>query len=465
MPRQPGVPAVTTGESEPPRTQFQIEFLGQAEKTSLVEGAPTSSPMSHSKTPSSLLARVPSAKMAPKLSLEHLLQRHTERFSGSGRASQERRWSTMFEDSRTPEAAPLDNCNSSPSWEASTARVPDPHKPGRLTHTTSEHSRVPTEKGVEQGGVQRKQDSPAKDALRMRSRSVSRRSAPVESSPEGPLSRMRSRSAHRERGQHTWEQLKRCTSGEESRDTTTLVREADSQYGTWETGLHTEDSLTPATPTSESTASPSPRKPTPPHTPSELNATAAAVASPQGEAEPLTFPEASTTLLDSSALRSRVQLSKRRSRRTLPSRAARHSATLSMVQEGASDLSRDWMYRDSTEEKAERSKQADSAAEEPLRPTVSCTPSSQPHRAALFPGMDPSALKVQLKKRGDPDNQTDGPTPAPSQLSRSPKSPFLPRASRVLPPAGGKDNEEESSPQWLKELKSKKRFSQYENEA
>ncbi|KAF3850993.1 hypothetical protein F7725_012765 [Dissostichus mawsoni] len=59
----------------------------------------------------------------------------------------------------------------------------------------------------------------------------------------------------------------------------------------------------------------------------------------------------------------------------------------------------------------------------------------------------------------------DGSTPSPSQLSRSPKSPFLPRATRVLPPAGGKENGEEDSPQWLKELKSKKRLSQYENES
>ncbi|KAG1931015.1 hypothetical protein F2P79_021986 [Pimephales promelas] len=71
--------------------------------------------------------------------------------------------------------------------------------------------------------------------------------------------------------------------------------------------------------------------------------------------------------------------------------------------------------------------------------------------------------RAQLKKRGESDNQTDGPSP--SQLSRSPKSPFLPRAARVLPPAGGKENGEESSPQWLKELKTKKRLSQYEGDS
>lgn len=39
---------------------------------------------------------------------------------------------------------------------------------------------------------------------RMRSRSVSRRSAPSSSAVEGSLSRMRSRSAHREQDRHSW---------------------------------------------------------------------------------------------------------------------------------------------------------------------------------------------------------------------------------------------------------------------
>lgn len=51
-----------------------------------------------------------------------------------------------------------------------------------------------------------------------------------------------------------------------------------------------------------------------------------------------------------------------------------------------------------------------------------------------------SWLQAQLKKRGESDNHADGAAVPPSQLSRSPKSPFLPRAARVLPPAGGKDN-------------------------
>ncbi|XP_063050812.1 microtubule-associated protein futsch isoform X3 [Engraulis encrasicolus] len=89
------------------------------------------------------------------------------------------------------------------------------------------------------------------DLSRMRSRSVSRRSAPCESSVDASTNRMRSRSSHRDKARQSWgEQLKQCVSGEqEPKDTDTLVQETDSQYGTWETGLRTEDSLTPATTT------------------------------------------------------------------------------------------------------------------------------------------------------------------------------------------------------------------------
>lgn len=297
----------------------------------------------------------------------------------------------------------------------------------------------------------------------MRSRSVSRRSAPCESSLEGSTNRMRSRSAHREKARQSWgEQLKQCVSGEqESKDTDTLVQETDSQYGTWETGLRTDDSLTPATPSSDGILTPSPRKPTPPHTPGEQTTPTdtpdGSTPSPDEPAEPLPFPETSMSLLDSSALRSRVQLSKKRNRRAPPSRAARHSALLSAVPEN--------QFRDTTEEKAEPNEQEDSDSEEKVRSAPSSS-SSQPQRVALFPGMDPTALKAQLKKRGETEGPMEGAVASsPSQLSRSPKSPFLPRASRVLPPpTAGKENGEEASPQWLKELKSKKRLSQYEND-
>uniref|UniRef100_A0A672JB33 Zinc finger CCCH domain-containing protein 13-like n=1 Tax=Salarias fasciatus TaxID=181472 RepID=A0A672JB33_SALFA len=170
--------------------------------------------------------------------------------------------------------------------------------------------------------------------------------------------------------------------------------------------------------------------------------------------------QAPTALLDTSVLRSRAQLGKKRGPRTRPSRAARQTTRLA-----EKETSEDWLYRDSTDAKPER-KEDDSDSEEQTRGAESSPAVAlQPQRVALFPGMDPSALKAQLRRRGDSDNQVDGAAASPSQLSRSPKSPFLPRAARVLPPPGGKENGEEDSPQWLKELKSKKRLSQYESES
>ncbi|KAJ7994100.1 hypothetical protein DPEC_G00262420 [Dallia pectoralis] len=299
-------------------------------------------------------------------------------------------------------------------------------------------------------GQRRSQGS--QELNRMRSRSVSRRSAPSESVVDGNLSRMRSRSAHRERNPESWEQLKQSVRGaeEEGRDGDALVQETDSQYGTWETGLHTD----------HSNLSPSPRKLTSPHTPgehalsSDLDTPDGFSPSGQSELQPLSFPEASTALLDSSALRSRMQLSKLRGPRSRPTRTARQAAALSVPPEGHAMPTEDWRSRDSTEDKVDTARKEDSDSEEQARggdPRLA-TAASQPQRVALFPGMDPSALKAQLKKRGDSDNQTDSPSP----LSRSPKSPFLtPRAPQLG---------EEASPQWLKELKTKKRLSQYDND-
>ncbi|XP_053276286.1 trichohyalin [Pleuronectes platessa] len=306
----------------------------------------------------------------------------------------------------------------------------------------------------------------SKELNRMRSRSVSRRSAPSISTVEGSLSRMRSRSSHREQDRHSWVQQKqRVTGEEEENDQETPVHETDSQYGTWETGLRTDDSLTPATPSSESNFSPSPRKPTTPHTPGdsasqfEIDTLDGLLPQSSSDNQPLSFPDAPTTLLDTSVLRSRAQLRKKRAPRTRPTKATRQSAAQT---EG--ETAEDWLYKDSTEAKVERNEDDSYSEEQARRVDLSPAATSQPQRVALFPGMDPSALKAQLKKRSDSDNQTEAPAPSPSQLSRSPKSPFLPRAARVLPPSGGKENGEDS-PQWLKELKTKKRLSQYENES
>ncbi|KAK2902435.1 hypothetical protein Q8A73_012181 [Channa argus] len=325
-------------------------------------------------------------------------------------------------------------------------------------------SREPQRKDT-RGEIQSHRRSQGSQELnRMRSRSVSRRSAPSSSAEEGGLSRLRSRSAHRERDRYSWVQQKQSVRDEEDgKDSETPVCETDSQYGTWETGLRTDDSLTPATPSSESNLSLSPRKPTPPHTPAEHRSqfetdSLDGLLPSSSETQLLSFPDAPTTLLDTSALRSRAQLGKKRAPRTRPTRAARQSAVLA---ERGGETTEDWLYRDSTEAKVE-GKEDESDSEDKDRGADTCPAvGSQPQRIALFPGVDPSALKAQLKKRGDSENQTDGP----SQPSRSPKSPFLPRAARVLPTPGGKENGEEDSPQWLKELKSKKRLSQYENES
>ncbi|XP_070689663.1 calponin homology domain-containing protein DDB_G0272472 isoform X2 [Pempheris klunzingeri] len=390
-------------------------------------------------------------KTANKVSPEQVLVRQEERHPAP-----QRHWSTVLD-----EPFHLDPF---PGTEAKTGEV--------SISVKAEQIWVPRELQPQDSrgeGWSHRRSQGSQELNRMRSRSVSRRSAPSSSALEGSLSRMRSRSAHREQDRYSWVQQKQSNSGEdEGKDSETPVHDTDSQYGTWETGLRTDDSLTPATPSSESNLSPSPRKPTPPHMAGDpapqfdSDTLDSLLPSSSSESQSLSFPDAPTALLDTSALRSRAQLAKKRAPRTRPSRAGRQSAAL--AEEGGT--TEDWLYRDTTEGKAD-SKDDDSDSEEQARGADAgpAPVASPPQRIALFPGMDPSALKAQLKKRGDSDNQVDGPTPPPSQLSRSPKSPFLPRAARVLPSAGGKENGEEDSPQWLKELKSKKRLSQYENES
>ncbi|KAM9743110.1 uncharacterized protein ACNS7B_010727 [Menidia menidia] len=371
----------------------------------------------------------------------------------------QRHWSAFLEDPHSLSPFPV-------------AEVTSGNPPaGTIGSTPAEPIWIPREPQPPQEGKGESQSHRrshgSQELNRMRSRSVSRRSAPASSAVDGGLPRMRSRSAHREQDRGSWVQQKQ-SSEEEGKDSETPVGEPDSQYGTWETGLRTDDSLTPATPSSDGYASPSPRKPTPLHSPGdqasqfEADTLDGPPASSSSGTEPLAFPDAPATLLDTSALRSRAQLGKKRAPRTRPSRAARQTAA---QPDGDGVTTEDWLYRDSTTPKAEN-KDDDSESEEQARgadggPAVA----SQPQRIALFPGVDPSALKAQLKKRGDSDNQIEATSLSPSQPSRSPKSPFLPRAARVLPPPGGKENGEEDSPQWLKELKSKKRLSQYENES
>ncbi|XP_076020789.1 uncharacterized protein LOC143011701 isoform X2 [Genypterus blacodes] len=392
----------------------------------------------------------PPRKHGNKVSVEQLLLRQ-----GARLLAPERRRSGM----------PDETFNLAP-FPGTEAKVGSP--PGRVSGSTSmEQLWLPRDPEPRNNTreVLTPRRLPASQLNRMRSRSVSRRSAPSKIDVEGSLSRMRSRSAHREEDLQNWVQ-----SGggeEEGKDSDSPIRDTDSQYGTWDTGLRTDDSLTPATPSSDSNLSPSPRKPTTPHTPGAhtspmyQDSLDGLGPSTPPENQLLPFPDAPTALLDTSALRSRAQLGKKRAPRSRPSRAARQT----LLTEAEGGATEDWRYRDSTEEKFESKKESDS--EEQVRGADGgpAATSSQPQRVPLFPGIDPSALKAQLKRRGDSDHQTDGAAPTSSQLSHAPKSPFLPHAARVLPPPGGKENGgEEKSPQWLKELKSKKRLSQYENE-
>ncbi|XP_048877333.1 histone-lysine N-methyltransferase, H3 lysine-79 specific-like isoform X16 [Brienomyrus brachyistius] len=229
-----------------------------------------------------------------------------------------------------------------------------------------------------------------------------------------------------------------------------LISHEDDQYGSLDAAQHPgEGSLTPNTST-PTDALPEPSTPGGLPSPSTLSSVSCEAT------DPLPFPETPTSLLDSSALRSRVLLGKRRSQRALPSRAARQKA----VQDA-----KDPKFQDSAGTGSEMTAQEDvedeeeEEEEEEVKAEPCLTP-SQPQRVPLFPGMDTSALKAQLKKRvGDSENQAEQPPP-----QRSAKSPFLPQATRVLPPIADKENRDHSSPQWLQELKSKKRFSQHESD-
>ncbi|XP_041672993.1 inner centromere protein-like [Cheilinus undulatus] len=184
--------------------------------------------------------------------------------------------------------------------------------------------------------------------------------------------------------------------------------------------------------------------------------------------EPAPFPESSTPLLDTSLQRSKADLSKRRIR-SRPSRVFRTNLS--------TKESPDWRTRDSTDDKEAKQRDSDSEEEQPKIKRVSSTPQKVP----VFPGLSPSALLAQLKRRtggggtGGGGEETEEEkesqkeeevAPSPSQLSRSPRSAsLLAGAARVLPPIGSGDKGSGASPAWLKELKSKKRMSQHDGEA
>ncbi|XP_015281910.1 PREDICTED: uncharacterized protein KIAA1671 homolog [Gekko japonicus] len=309
------------------------------------------------------------------------------------------------------------------------------------------------------------------------------------------------------------DQLKQCFGrpAAEAKDTDTLVREADSQYGTWSDQRHSGDSLVPESPSAESHVA-SARRQQPPSsrlssfssqtdpasTPdlhdsprdqrsTSLDRSSTDLESADGtegpgpaEAGPdFSFLE-QTAVLDSSALKTRVQLSKRRRQHRAPiSHQLRRSSggdaepRPSTREEAAGGA---WMFKDSTaahldyegkSAKPEESEEKVVEEEGKRHPPSEKLPASQPQqRLPVFPGLDHSALKAQLRRRQEPEGAGDI---SAVQLSRSPKSMFQSGGPgvRVLPAGTEKEERlEEASPppQWLKELKSKKRQSQYENQ-
>ncbi|XP_040433208.1 uncharacterized protein KIAA1671 homolog isoform X4 [Cygnus olor] len=301
------------------------------------------------------------------------------------------------------------------------------------------------------------------------------------------------------RTENVMDQLKQCFSRQppEAKDTDTLVQEPDSQYGTWNEQRRSGDSFVPESPSSENDVI-STRKQPPNSQPSSLcsqtepaslvdhhdfskdqrstsldrsstdmDSTDGTDLPPPGD----TYPDEKTTdfsfidqttILDSSALKTRVQLSKKRRHRAPISHSLRRSRGLefenrfSLTEESDST----WMFKDSTEEK-KTMQQEDSDEEEKTQRTgrLSSVPAQ---RLPIFPGMDHSVLKAQLRKR----HESESPGEIGSaQPFKSPKSQLGTPGSRILPSSVEKeDRSEEKSPQWLKELKSKKRQSHYENQ-
>ncbi|CAM4644515.1 unnamed protein product [Lepidochelys olivacea] len=325
-----------------------------------------------------------------------------------------------------------------------------------------------------------------------------------------PIQR-RSHSFYKDRRAHHWtgifsaglsnsffrDQLRQCFARQppEAKDTDTLVQEADSQYGTWSEQRHSGDSFVPESPSSESNVVSTRKQPpnsrlsslssqTEPASmidqhhslkdqrSTSLDRSSTDMDSTDGIEGPLpadTYPEEKTidfsfidqtSILDSSVLKTRVQLSKRIRHRPPSSHSLRRSRQiesenkLSAMQETDST----WMFKDSTEEKS--TKQEESDEEEKIHRTERSS-AVQPQRLPVFPGMDHSVLKAQLRKRQEPESPSEINS---AQLFKSQLQQGAP-GGRVLPSSAEKENRsEEMSPQWLKELKSKKRQSQHENQ-
>lgn len=304
----------------------------------------------------------------------------------------------------------------------------------------------------------------------------------TESSTEKRLSR--------DSSYHMKDQLKQCFGRPVSKDTETLVREADSHYGTWSAEHQSQDSIAPRSPSTDDAISTRKQPPnrrvsssssqleldhhdaTKDQRTGSLDRSSVDVDSIDGTVLPPSVrscPEEGEidfsfmdqpSVLDSSALKNRVQLSRKSHRRAPTLQAQRRSkARLSESQFAVIDETDSaWMFKDTTDEKFEKEEESEEEEEK--------TPKSvgQQQRLPVFPGLDPSVLKVQLRKRQETDSPTE--LSGAGHVYKSPKSSLQQGAigGRPLPSAAEKDDRTiEMSPQWLQELKSKKRLSLYEN--
>ncbi|XP_036304711.1 uncharacterized protein KIAA1671 homolog isoform X1 [Pipistrellus kuhlii] len=349
-----------------------------------------------------------------------------------------------------------------------------------------------------------RRDSGTRDSPKVTSRDLGREEALQDSDP--PLQQVspvglgprRSHSFCKDRRSGAFvDQLKQCFSRRppEAKDTDTLVQEADSQYGTWRDQPQSGESVGPESPSPDSSGASAWKQPSSSRLSSLSSPTEATSAGDQQDCprdqrsasedrsstdlestEGPPPPDAcspkkvddfsfinQTSVLDSSALKTRVQLSKKSRRRAPISHSLRRSRV--SESESRSPLEEEddtmWMFKDSTEERFPRREESDEEEKRSER-----SPGSHPQRMPVFPGIDPAMLKAQLHKRPEADSPSETPGWAPQpKTPKSPKSPFQ-LGSRVLPTSVEKDERSgETSPQWLKDLKSKKRQSLYENQA
>ncbi|XP_006762179.1 PREDICTED: uncharacterized protein KIAA1671 homolog, partial [Myotis davidii] len=349
-----------------------------------------------------------------------------------------------------------------------------------------------------------RRDSGTRDSQKVTSRDLGREEAlqdrdpPLQQASPVALGPRRSHSFSKDKRSGAFvDQLKQCFSRRppEAKDTDTLVQEADSQYGTWRDQHQSGESVAPESPSPDSSAASAWKQPSSSRLSSLSSPTEATSAGDQHDCprdqrstsvdrsstdlestdgtEGPPPPDAcstkkvddfsfidQTSVLDSSALKTRVQLSKRSRRRAPISHSLRRSRV--SESESRSPLEEEddtiWMFKDSTEEKSPRREESDEEEKRSER-----SPSSHPQRMPAFPGIDPAMLKAQLHKRPEADSPSEAPGWAPQP--KTPKPPFQ-LGSRVLPTSLEKDERsEETSPQWLKDLKSKKRQSLYENQA